>query len=88
MRLIHDTQILEIHTWERQERADWLFDYLATRNEAYWQLAAQQRAYAVVAAFGWLHYRLGVMRMAQVVIAGLQTRRGQQRELFEIEEAA
>jgi hypothetical protein len=37
---------------------------------AYWHLARQQRHIAVVAALHWTRYRVGVMLMGYIVMAG------------------
>ena len=48
MRLIHDDQLDDLHTWDRQERKDWLYDYITRPAEAYPVLARQRRLRAAI----------------------------------------
>ncbi len=50
MRLIHTSQIPDLHLWCPQERADWLYDYVHSRSEGAQQLARQRRHAATITA--------------------------------------
>ncbi len=50
MRLIHTSQIPDLHLWCPQERADWLHDYVHSSSEGAKQLAQQRRHAATITA--------------------------------------